>query len=276
MVFLLKLSDLVVAFAYFSFVGESNMASKNGRSEEKTDLFGNRYVQHYNEKGEKIGTSEEKKTLLFGDSYTQHYDQKDKKSGTSEEKETLVFGDRYTQHYDQRDKKSGTSEEKETLVFGDRYTQHYDQRDKKSGTSEEKETLIFGDRYTQHYKEDVAHNISGELDGTASSKYRARSVGVGEGQSSVNQSKGYLDGGSFFGDFRLFLWSPLLVLVGLYFGQFYKSSATENILMLFLMLPVGLFGLVLWVIGYLISIPLFAIEYFAGICLTLSSVSFCH
>lgn len=133
--------------------------SKSGSSEEKTDLFGNKYIQHYDEYGNKAGTSE-KKTGIFGDTYTQHYDKYGNKAGTSEQK-TGIFGDTYTQHYDKDYNKSGTSEQK-TGIFGDTYTQHYDKYGSKSGTSETR-TGIFGDTYTQHY------GSSGGYSGTSSS-----------------------------------------------------------------------------------------------------------
>lgn len=121
--------------------------SKSGSSEERTDIFGNKYIQHYDEYGNKAGTSE-KKTGIFGDTYTQHYDKDGNKAGTSEQR-TGIFGDSYTQHYDKYGSKSGTSEQR-TGIFGDTYTQHYDKYGSKSGTSETR-TGIFGDTYTQHY-----------------------------------------------------------------------------------------------------------------------------
>lgn len=48
------------------------MTEKNGSSKEKTDIWGDKYTQHYDEDGKKTGTSEDKETLLFGDKYTQH------------------------------------------------------------------------------------------------------------------------------------------------------------------------------------------------------------
>ena len=40
------------------------MSDKDGRSEEKTDFWGNKYTQHYDNEGNKIATSEEKESLL--------------------------------------------------------------------------------------------------------------------------------------------------------------------------------------------------------------------
>ncbi|NWG52289.1 MAG: DUF1311 domain-containing protein [Hydrogenophilaceae bacterium] len=115
-------------------------------SKVKTDLFGKKYIQHYDDRGDKAGTSEFKQDL-FGDEYVQHYDDRGDKSGTSEAKRDL-FGDEYEQHYNRSGDKAGTSERKRDL-FGDEYTQHYDRRGDKAGTSERKRDF-FGDEYVEH------------------------------------------------------------------------------------------------------------------------------
>ncbi len=114
------------------------------KSEEKTDWLGNKYIQHYDDDGNKSGTSEEK-TDWLGNEYTQHYDNDGNKSGTSEEK-TDWLGNEYTQHYDNDGNKVGTSEEKEDWL-GNSYTQHYDDDGNKSSYSEEK-TDWLGNDYT--------------------------------------------------------------------------------------------------------------------------------
>lgn len=129
------------------------MSDKEGRSEEKTDFFGNKYTQHYDSDGNKSGWSEEK-TDFFGDKYTQRYDQDYNKTGWSEEKADFS-GDKYTQHHNEDYNKTGWSEEK-TDFFGDGYTQHYDQDYNKTGWSEGK-TSFFGDKYTQHYGSAGSH-----------------------------------------------------------------------------------------------------------------------
>ena len=126
------------------------MSEKNGWSEEKTDIWGNKYIQHYDGDGNEIGWSEEK-TGFLGDHYTQHYDKEGNKTGYSEEKSGL-FGDEYTQHYNKDGSKTGYSEEKKSL-FGSEYIQHYDEDYNKYGWSEEKASL-FGNKYTQHYDTD--------------------------------------------------------------------------------------------------------------------------
>lgn len=123
------------------------MSNKKGRSEEKTDWLGDKYVQHYDEHGDEIGRSEEK-TDWLGDKYVQHYDEKGDEIGRSEDK-TDWLGDEYTQHFDESDNKSGISEER-TDWLGDQYTQHFDQSGNEAGHSEEK-TDWLGDEYIQHY-----------------------------------------------------------------------------------------------------------------------------
>ena len=130
-------------------------SDKVGTSRVQTDLWGEEYIQYYDENGNKTGTSREK-TDLFGNRYVQHYDKSGNKTGTSREK-TDLFGNRYVQHYDEHDDKAGTSREK-TDLWGEEYVQHYDEHDDKAGTSREK-TDLFGDPYVQHY--DAGQNKAG-------------------------------------------------------------------------------------------------------------------
>jgi len=122
------------------------MSDKKGWSEEKTDFWGDKYTDHYDQDGNKTGWSEEK-TDFFGDKYTQHHDESGK-GGWSEER-TDFFGDNYTQHHDASGKEAGWSEHR-TDVFGDSYTRHHDVSGGKEDWSEPR-TDFFGDRYTQHY-----------------------------------------------------------------------------------------------------------------------------
>lgn len=119
------------------------MSEKKGWSEERTDIFGNKYAQHYDEHGNKADWSEER-TGFFGDTYTQHHDQQDNKAGWSEER-TGLFGDAYTQHHDQQGSKAGWSE-KRTGLFGDRYTQHYD----RPGDTTDSSHTSSGGGFTDH------------------------------------------------------------------------------------------------------------------------------
>jgi hypothetical protein len=120
---------------------------KKGRSEEKTDAWGNKYIQHYDEHGDKAGWSRED-AGVFGEKYVQHYDNDSKKTAWSEEKIRLL-GDRYTQHHDNDPKNTGWSEER-TAFLGGSYTQHHRQDSEKTGWSQA-ETGSFGGRYVQHY-----------------------------------------------------------------------------------------------------------------------------
>ena len=117
-----------------------------GRSEKKTDFWGNEYIQHYDDRGQPIGRSEVK-TDFWGNEYVQHYDNKGQTTGRSEQRESF-FGGSYTQHYDNKGQATGRSEQRETL-FGNTYTQHYDNKGQATGRSEQRETF-FGNTYTQH------------------------------------------------------------------------------------------------------------------------------
>ena len=134
-----------------------------------------KYRQHYDEDGDKSGTSEGKKDL-WGDDYTQHYDNDSDKSGTSEDKADF-WGDDYKQHYDSDGDKSGTSETK-TDFWGSEYTQHYDAEGNKSGTSETK-TDFWGSEYTQHSDSDGDNSgTSEDKDGCFLSTACVRSQGL--------------------------------------------------------------------------------------------------
>lgn len=123
---------------------------KNIRSEERTNIFGDKYTVHYDEHGNKIGTSEKRKNI-FGDEYTAHYDKNSNKTGTSENRKN-IFGDEYTAHYDKYSNNVGTSE-KRTNIFGDEYVAHYDNMGNKVGESYN-QTDIFGNSYSQYYGSD--------------------------------------------------------------------------------------------------------------------------
>jgi hypothetical protein len=123
------------------------MSDKKGWSEEKTDWAGNKYIQHYDEDGQKDGWSEVKSGILGGD-YVQHHDQDGNKIGYSENKSSFASGD-YTQHHDQDGNKTGYSENKSSFVSGD-YTQHHDQSGTETGYSEERQRALLGN-YTQHH-----------------------------------------------------------------------------------------------------------------------------
>lgn len=112
------------------------------RSEEKTDWLGNKYIQHYDEYGNKSGTSDQQ-TDWLGNTYTQHYDKNGDKSGTSESKKDWLGND-FTQNYGRNGDKSGTSEEESDWI-GNKYTQHYNKRGEKSSYSENKKDWIGND-----------------------------------------------------------------------------------------------------------------------------------
>ncbi|MCC7305946.1 MAG: hypothetical protein IT173_00125 [Acidobacteria bacterium] len=123
---------------------------KSGRSEKKTDFWGNKYTQYYDKDGNKSGRSEER-TTLFGKKYNQHYDKDGKKSRWNEQKESFL-GRKYTQHYDKDNKKTGWSEKKERIIGND-YRQYYNQDNQKTGHAEKRQDF-WGNSYTQYFDKD--------------------------------------------------------------------------------------------------------------------------
>jgi hypothetical protein len=92
--------------------------AKSGRSEERTNIFGEKYVVHYDASGHKVGESQERSSI-FGD-YTEHRDASGHKIGESQERSS-IFGD-YTEHRDASRHKVGESQERSS-IFGN-YTEH--------------------------------------------------------------------------------------------------------------------------------------------------------
>jgi len=144
------------------------MGKKRGRSEKKTDWFGNTHIQHYDSKGNKTGRSE-RKTDWLGRKYTQHYDSKGDKTGRSEKKEDWL-GNKYTQKYNAKGEKSGRSEKKEGWV-GNKYVQHYDASGNKTDRSEKKEDWL-GNSYVERYTDKPSGGRPQDA-GTRRNSYRA-------------------------------------------------------------------------------------------------------
>ena len=113
------------------------------RSEWKEDYLGP-YLQHYDDRGNKIGYSREKSDA--SGRYFQHYDEHGRKTGTSREASGF-FGGSYTQHYDERGHKTGYSMPKTDLA-GDPYARHYDERGRETGYTYGKDDP-FGGRYAK-------------------------------------------------------------------------------------------------------------------------------
>ncbi len=113
------------------------------RSEWKEDYLGP-YLQHYDDRGNKIGYSREKDDA--SGRYFQHYDEHGRKTGTSREASGF-FGGGYTQHYDERGHKTGYSMPKSDLT-GDPYARHYDERGRETGYTYGKDDP-FGGRYAK-------------------------------------------------------------------------------------------------------------------------------
>jgi hypothetical protein len=120
---------------------------KSGKSEQKTNFWGNKYTQYYDKDGKKSGRSEQKENF-WGQKYNQHYDKNNNKTGWNERKEDF-WGNKYTQRYDNNNKKSGWNEKKQDF-WGNNYTQYYDENNKKTYQREKKENF-WGNKYDQFY-----------------------------------------------------------------------------------------------------------------------------
>jgi hypothetical protein len=88
-----------------------------GKSYERDGFFG-KYVEHFDDDGNKIGESRERDGF-FG-KYVEHFDDDGNKIGESRDREGF-FG-RYTEHTDRSGRKTGESREREGF-FG-KYTEH--------------------------------------------------------------------------------------------------------------------------------------------------------
>jgi uncharacterized protein len=116
------------------------------KSEKKTDIWGDEYIQHYDDQGNKAGTTRVE-TDMWGDRYEQHRDSDGNMTGHTTH-ETDMWGDRYEQHRDSDGNKTGYSTH-ETDMWGDRYEQHRDSDGNMTGHTTH-ETDMWGDRYKHH------------------------------------------------------------------------------------------------------------------------------
>lgn len=120
----------------------------NGTSEEKTDFWGDPYIEHRNEKGEVIGKSV-KRTDFWGDEYIEHTDKNGYPIGKTVERKDF-WGDDYAQHTDKNGTVIGTSSTR-TDFWGDEYVQHKNKDGTEAGRSEVR-TDFWGDNYIEHTK----------------------------------------------------------------------------------------------------------------------------
>lgn len=110
------------------------------KSYEKNGVFG-KYIEHYDDKGNKIGESREIDGV-FG-KYTEHRDRDGRKIGESRDTKG-VFGD-YTEHRDRDGRKIGESRDINGVLGS--YTEHRNQDGRKVGESRDK-TGVLGN-YTE-------------------------------------------------------------------------------------------------------------------------------
>lgn len=111
------------------------MANRRAKQKVKKDLFGNEYIQYYDENGRETDRSKVK-TGVFGGKYTEDYDDKGNKIGKSKVRKG-IFGGEYTEHYDNSGNKTGKSVSRKGILGGS-HTDTYDESGKKTGRTETK------------------------------------------------------------------------------------------------------------------------------------------
>ncbi|HEX8247173.1 MAG TPA: hypothetical protein VF599_03230 [Pyrinomonadaceae bacterium] len=198
--------------------------NKSGRSEKKTDFWGNKYTQYYDKSGNKSGKSEQK-TSWSGKKYNQHYDREGKKSRWNEQKESF-FGKKYTQHYNKDNKKTGWSE-KVGRTFRNDYRQYYDNNNEKSARSENKKDF-WGRNYTQYYDKDGNETYQkankGGFFSNGFKQYSKSENGSSNSKSSYSAGGGYdSSSSSRFGGFVI-----LIIGVGVIIGLVVVGSSIFN------------------------------------------------
>ena len=98
--------------------------SKDGK-----DWLGKERVEHYDDKGNKVGTSKDGKDWL-GNERVEHFDDKGNKVGTSKDGKDWLGNER-AEHFDDSGKKTGISKS-EKDIFGNDIIQHYDNQGNKT------------------------------------------------------------------------------------------------------------------------------------------------
>ena len=98
--------------------------SKDGK-----DWLGRDRVEHFDDKGNKVGTSKDGKDWL-GKERTEHFDEKGNKVGVSKDGKDWLGNER-AEHFDDSGKKTGTSKS-EKDIFGNDIIQHYDNQGNKT------------------------------------------------------------------------------------------------------------------------------------------------
>jgi len=188
------------------------------------------------------------------------------------EDKTDIWGDKYTVHYDDDGNKVGESRE-ETDIWGDTYTEHSDTKGHKTGESVEK-TDIWGDRYTEH----TEHGSRGT---SKTAKAINESSGVSKNQSGCSNTASST---SNYSTHSLSLSSPAVLGIAIvavstilgqalmFLGSFLTGlpNSADGVFELLLLIPVGIVGIGVWLLGFLLSLPLYAAEHVTGLCLAIA------
>ena len=118
----------------------------NGMSEQRMDFLGDEYTQHYDDKGNRIGTTH-MRTDLFGETYLETRDNAGNIVGDSRTYNDM-FGNEYLRHRDRSGNFVGTSTSN-TDFFGDAFVTHRDSKGNLAGRSAS-QTDILGNQYVSH------------------------------------------------------------------------------------------------------------------------------
>jgi hypothetical protein len=116
------------------------------KSVEKSDWFGHKWTEHYDDDGNKVGESQERRDG-FGHRWSEHTDSDGNKTGESHEKRD-GFGHSWTEHTYSDGNKTGESQERRD-GFDHRWTEHTDSDGNVTGESRERRDG-FDHTWTEH------------------------------------------------------------------------------------------------------------------------------
>ncbi len=146
----------------------------DGRSELRTDFLGEEYTQHYDDKGNRIGTTHTRADL-FGETYLEHRDNKGNIAGDSRTYSDM-FGDEYMRHRNRSSDFVGTSKS-DNDFFDDAFVTHRDAKGSVTGRSTPRTDLL-GARYISH---DMKGSTSSPTAPRAASRAESEPAALGTG-----------------------------------------------------------------------------------------------
>lgn len=144
-----------------------------GKSEEKTDFWGNKYTQHYDDDGNESGRTTNE-TDFWGNNYEKHVDNNGNETGRTTN-ETDFWGNNYEKHVDNEGNEIGRTTE-ETDFWGNNYEKHVDNEGDEIGRTTG-ETDFWGNNYekTESSKKEKKDNT--QKNGSRHTDYESSSSG---------------------------------------------------------------------------------------------------